>query len=71
MNFRVTLTTLAQHHAISFAIIKEHQGAQQFFNRFKDLDFECYHTSQARGSLEPLLENGITACITMLEVCTY
>ncbi|CAL8097883.1 unnamed protein product [Orchesella dallaii] len=64
---KTALMTLAQHHAISFALIKEHKGAKTFFKKFKNLDFECYHTEEARGGLTPLLENGINACITILE----
>ncbi|ODM90786.1 hypothetical protein Ocin01_15895 [Orchesella cincta] len=64
---KIALSTLAQHHAISFALIKEYKGPIEFFKKFENLDFECYFTDQARGSLEPLMENGISACITMLE----
>ncbi|ODM98198.1 hypothetical protein Ocin01_08480 [Orchesella cincta] len=63
---RVAIKTLAKHHAISYAVIEE-EGAENFFKRFANLDFEAYTQPTARTTVEPMLDNGIRANIKILQ----
>lgn len=67
-DYRTALTTLAKHHAISYAFVKENGGPDEFFNRFPNLNFEAFNQDILKVMLEPLIENGIKTNIKLLEV---
>ncbi|CAL8123619.1 unnamed protein product [Orchesella dallaii] len=64
---RFAVTTLAKHHAISYAFIKESDGPENFFKRFQNLDFEAYAQPTARAMLDSMLDKGIVTNVTMLQ----
>ncbi|ODN02404.1 putative oxidoreductase dhs-27 [Orchesella cincta] len=68
---RFAITTLAKHHAISYALIQEMGGPENFFKRFKNLNFEMYATSKARSIMEPMIENAINTNIKILQKNKY
>ncbi|CAL8123643.1 unnamed protein product [Orchesella dallaii] len=64
---RLAIVNLAKHHAISYAFIKELGGAEKFFDRFPNLNFEPFLQESARVMMEPMLDNGLSTNITILE----
>lgn len=64
----MAIKTLAKHHAISYAMIKEAGSVKRFFKRFTDLDFESYRNPYFMDLTKPLLINGLSANLKILEV---
>ncbi|CAL8138694.1 unnamed protein product [Orchesella dallaii] len=64
---RVSIATLAKHHGISYAFIKDQGGPENFFKKFIHLDFEAYTQPTAKSTIEPMLDNGIIANVKILE----
>ncbi|CAL8070780.1 unnamed protein product [Orchesella dallaii] len=64
---RFAIATIAKHHAISYALIQEMGGPQNFFKRFPNLDFEAFYQPTGRAMMEPMLENGINTNVKILE----
>ncbi|ODN02403.1 putative oxidoreductase dhs-27 [Orchesella cincta] len=64
---RFAIKTLAKHHAISYALIHEMGGPENFFKKFPNLDFECFNIPNARTMMEPMMNNGINTNVKLLQ----
>lgn len=65
------LATLAKHHAISYAYIKEIGGPKEFFKRFTDFDFLGFDNKNVRSLLVPFVEDPIEISISTLSVSLF
>ncbi|ODN02392.1 putative oxidoreductase dhs-27 [Orchesella cincta] len=64
---RFAIINLAKHHAISYALIQEMGGPENFFKRFPNLDFEVYTQPTARTMMDPMIENAIDTNLKILQ----
>lgn len=68
ISFRLALTSLAKHHAISYAFIKSLGGPEVFFQKFPKLDFEPFCQAIPVEILGYIMEIGIVRDCSILEV---
>ncbi len=62
------LTTLAKHHAISYAYIKDIGGPVEFLKRFEDLTFLSFDAEKMRAMMVPFVDDPVALSIKILEV---
>ncbi len=65
------LSSLAKHHAISYAYIKDVGGPEVFFKRFDDFTFLGMDTESLRAMVMPFVEDPIGISISILSVSNY
>lgn len=65
---RFALITLAKHHAISYAMIQEEGGAEKFFKRFPNLDYEGFDKPQFIDMMQPICTNSLNLNLKILKV---
>ncbi len=65
---KFALTTLAKHHAISYAFIKEIGGHKVLMEKFPAFSCEMYKTEIAKEMLPSMFEDAVTINLNIVEV---
>lgn len=55
--FRCAIDTIAKHHALSLAVIKECGGAENFFKMFPNLDYDGFLQPDVMKMWGPVYKN--------------